>query len=386
MLRVWPLMLVLILSTMPLFPASAAGGESDRPAGLIEGDYVCPPHLQLRFPDLCPLAGPAGQLEELARQGMYPERPLPLRRYSAYLSYLPYDYVRVVDNAAKLYPNATAAINGTDPERKIGPGLVYYTYLEKVEKGKGDAYRTRHGYVSAADALEVDPSTFRGLAFRRSPDRQFGWVIEGGACSLTGPDSGEHTGNCYVKYTVVQIYAVERVGERDWYQIGPEEWMEQRTLAVVTPDGTRPEGVPEDVSRWIVVDLYEQTVTAYENGELVYATVASTGRDGWWTKPGSFQVWVKLERDLMTGGLPDDPSFYHLDDVPWVLYFDEARALHGAYWHDRFGTTTSRGCVNLTPTDARWFFEFSEEGTWVHVWDPSGETPTDPSLYTAGGA
>jgi lipoprotein-anchoring transpeptidase ErfK/SrfK len=86
----------------------------------------------------------------------------------------------------------------------------------------------------------------------------------------------------------------------------------------------------------------------------------------------------------MTGGI--DEGFYYLEDVPWVLYFDQARALHGTYWHNQFGTTNSRGCVNLSVTDARWFFEFAEEGSWVHVWDPSGETPTDPGLYGAGGA
>jgi lipoprotein-anchoring transpeptidase ErfK/SrfK len=86
----------------------------------------------------------------------------------------------------------------------------------------------------------------------------------------------------------------------------------------------------------------------------------------------------------MTGGI--DEGYYFLEDVPWVLYFDQSRALHGTYWHDQFGTPNSRGCVNLSITDARWFFEFAQEGSWVYVWDPTGETPTDPALYSAGGA
>ena len=104
-------------------------------------------------------------------------------------------------------------------------------------------------------------------------------------------------------------------------------------------------------------------------------------------QPGLFQVWAKLERDNMTGGIPgEDGNFYFLGDVPSVLYFDQARALHGTYWHAKFGTPTSRGCVNLAPTDANWVFDFAEVGTWVHVFDPSGNTPTDPSVYGAGGA
>ena len=35
-------------------------------------------------------------------------------------------------------------------------------------------------------------------------------------------------------------------------------------------------------------------------------------------------------------------------------------ALHAAYWHDRFGEPKSGGCVNLSPRDAKWLFEWTE--------------------------
>jgi lipoprotein-anchoring transpeptidase ErfK/SrfK len=85
----------------------------------------------------------------------------------------------------------------------------------------------------------------------------------------------------------------------------------------------------------------------------------------------------------VTGGLPGE-SFYYLEDVPWVLYFDQARSLHGTYWHNRFGTPTSHGCVNMSIADARWFYDWASEDTWVYVWDPSGNTPTDPAVYGPG--
>jgi lipoprotein-anchoring transpeptidase ErfK/SrfK len=68
------------------------------------------------------------------------------------------------------------------------------------------------------------------------------------------------------------------------------------------------------------------------------------------------------------------------------MYFDQARALHGAYWHNSFGYKQSHGCVNLSPADSQWLYMWGDVGDWVYVWDPSGETPTDPSLYGAGGA
>ncbi|WP_298005425.1 L,D-transpeptidase, partial [Anaerolinea sp.] len=82
----------------------------------------------------------------------------------------------------------------------------------------------------------------------------------------------------------------------------------------------------------------------------------------------------------------DRSDFYYLEDVPWTMYFDQARALHGAYWRAWYGFPGTHGCVNLSIGDSAWLFQWAKEGDWVYVWDPSGQTPTDPSLYTQGGA
>ncbi len=184
---------------------------------------------------------------------------------------------------------------------------------------------------------------------------------------------------------MVQIYESQEVEGATWYRIGPDEWVADNLLAIVTPDPQRPEGIPED--RWIDINLYEQTLTVYDQGELVFATMASTGLPGWWTQPGVFQVYARLENDDMSGAFAADRSdYYLLEDVPWVLYYDKARAMHGAYWHNGYGLPRSHGCVNLSPTDAHWLYDFAQEGTWVHAWDPSGKTPTDAEFYSDGGA
>ena len=56
----------------------------------------------------------------------------------------------------------------------------------------------------------------------------------------------------------------------------------------------------------------------------------------------------------------DRDAHYSLEDVPDVQFFDGAVALHGTYWHGDFGHPRSHGCVNLSPLDARWLFEFTE--------------------------
>jgi hypothetical protein len=51
---------------------------------------------------------------------------------------------------------------------------------------------------------------------------------------------------------------------------------------------------------------------------------------------------------------------FELRDVPWIQYFASGYALHGAYWHDVFGSPRSHGCVNLSPIDARLVFMWTD--------------------------
>ena len=61
---------------------------------------------------------------------------------------------------------------------------------------------------------------------------------------------------------------------------------------------------------------------------------------------GLFKIWDRHEILRMTGAT-DQPDFYFLPLVPWVMYFNkDEQALHGTYWHDGFGFRRSHGCVN----------------------------------------
>ena len=75
-----------------------------------------------------------------------------------------------------------------------------------------------------------------------------------------------------------------------------------------------------------------------------------------------------------------------MQSVPWVLYVDKARAMHGAYRPNGYdGYARSHGCANLSPTDAHWLYDWAEEGTYIQLFDPRGQTPTDPETSTEGG-
>ena len=110
----------------------------------------------------------------------------------------------------------------------------------------------------------------------------------------------------------------------------------------------------------MAVDLFEQTLIAYEDEIPVFATLVSSGLPLWSTNQGVFQIWARLDRDSMSGAT-GAPDAYALQDVPWTMYFDGSISLHGTYWHDDFGYRRSHGCVNLSISDARWLYDWTAE-------------------------
>jgi LysM repeat protein len=113
--------------------------------------------------------------------------------------------------------------------------------------------------------------------------------------------------------------------------------------------------------RWIDIDLSSQTLTAYEGNTPVFNTLVSTGL-AFPTPVGTYHILYKLQAQRMTG-----PG-YDLPNVPWVMYFtNRGHAIHGAYWHNNFGSPMSHGCVNMRVSEAQWLYDFTPNGTTVVV-------------------
>lgn len=117
--------------------------------------------------------------------------------------------------------------------------------------------------------------------------------------------------------------------------------------------------------RWLDVNVSKQTLVAYDGERPVFATLVSSGEAGLddsekttATKRGIFRIHTKHVSATMSSDEVGEE--YELRDVPYVQYFEKGYALHGAYWHDRFGTPKSHGCINLAPEDARRLFFFTE--------------------------
>lgn len=123
--------------------------------------------------------------------------------------------------------------------------------------------------------------------------------------------------------------------------------------------------------RWIDISIHNQTLVLYEGTRPIYATLVSTGRDGLGdplttlsTPTGTFRIQQKHVTTTMDSQAAD--SEFELRDVPWVQYFQGGYALHAAYWHDDFGRPRSHGCINLSPIDARYVFEWTTPDVPAH--------------------
>lgn len=178
------------------------------------------------------------------------------------------------------------------------------------------------------------------------------------------------------RYTPIRIYATVEVDGIRWYQIAPDQWVHQYRVAKISPLANVPETVDTDI--WVGIDLYEQVVIAYEGGKPVFATLVATGLPRWPTYEGTFHIYYRNPREYMSWGTVGD-DFYSLEEVPWTMYFDDGRALHGAYWHDGFGYRRSHGCVNMSITDARWMYEWVRE--YMGGKNRSADVEEGPAVY-----
>jgi lipoprotein-anchoring transpeptidase ErfK/SrfK len=155
-----------------------------------------------------------------------------------------------------------------------------------------------------------------------------------------------------------------RTGGKTYLQTTEGTWLQHDDQVIlIEPPTTQPHWAKPG-STWIDISLKNQTLVAYEGMRPVYATLVSTGADiqadpeqSRKTIEGQFRIHTKHVTATMDSDTPGDE--FDLRDVPYVQYFSGNYALHAAFWHDAFGVPKSHGCVNLSPLDARWLFDWT---------------------------
>jgi len=122
-------------------------------------------------------------------------------------------------------------------------------------------------------------------------------------------------------------------------------------------------------SKSISIDISKQKLFAYSNGVLEKEFIISTGKWKFPTPVGNFKINNKVLKTTMARNYgSDNPDNYNLPNVPNVMYFYRDYAIHGAYWHWKFGTRVSHGCVNLKLKDAKWLYDWTPIDTPVNIY------------------
>ncbi len=116
----------------------------------------------------------------------------------------------------------------------------------------------------------------------------------------------------------------------------------------------------------ITVDTSKQKLFAWDNGQMVFETPVSTGMILAPTVRGSYKIFRKVLLKDMIGEVKPYKK-YHIKDVPNIMYFYQGNAIHGTWWHNKFGHRASHGCVNVPVPASRWLYDWAPLGTRVEI-------------------
>ncbi|BAH55701.1 MULTISPECIES: L,D-transpeptidase [Rhodococcus] len=138
-----------------------------------------------------------------------------------------------------------------------------------------------------------------------------------------------------------------------------------------------------------IADDTTKQITVSNNGEVVRTMPTSMGMGGsetingqtltFWTQRGIYTVLDKANPVIMdssTYGLPVNSRLGYKETINYATRISN----DGIYLHEladtiwaQGNTNVSHGCLNLSPDNARWFYDFSVPGDIVEVRNTGGE-------------
>lgn len=290
---------------------------------------------------------------------------------------LPYDYAFVATDGTRAFAHPSDYF-ADEYHSALGQGFGVILSGRTLYDGVPFVKTRRQLYIHADQVRPARGSGFEGVALEEGQPRILAFTKRRNVRihERRGGRVARRAGHREV------LHVAEAHGR--WLELKDGGWVRRRDVHLAEPS-ERPESAPDDddwEGTWIDVSVDEQTLVAYRGDRPVYVTLVSTGRNRptHATPLGEHRLWVKLAYSDMDNLERDDVSEnYALERVPWVQYFEGANGLHAAFWHDDFGRRKSHGCVNLSPRDARFLFDFTEPRLpigWTAVFPREGQHAT----------
>lgn len=295
------------------------------------------------------------------------------------------DFLGVVDPSLskKEAPSLPPLPKGLSEGRTRIVGRSALAYAAEGDFGERNFLLTSDLNWVPRDRVELkEPSRFSGvelsaelslpLAFFRGHDRH--------AYQKNAQGDFEELPFTFKKHSWVALEAPPTVlGRVRYYKVkGRDLWVNDREAVIPRPRETTPWGAaigqPDTTGHarkgrgtWVEASILGGWLVAFEGTTAKYATLISAGRGGTphpdkdpletaSTPTGWFPIGGKFKTATMQSS---STPIVHAD-VPWTQNFSGPHALHSAYWHDDWGNLKSAGCVNVSPLDGKWLFEFTE--------------------------
>jgi lipoprotein-anchoring transpeptidase ErfK/SrfK len=296
--------------------------------------------------------------------------------------------------AQKNEDKAEKFLRGELPNEPKSPSVVR-RYLERgffvagaalEERAFRQFVRTVRGtYVKQNQLEERTGSDFRGVELDATHTLPVAWAVREATAFSAKPKADgslrfvtDEGSPAYARHAIVPWVGRARVGGEVLHKLSDGRYL-KHWFASVAEKIQRPKGIEKD-EPWVHVNIDQQTLVLYRGDDPVYATLVSSGMEGHDSPLGLFEIRAKYMASTMSDIGPDaGDDRYSIEDVPWTQFFSGSVALHGAFWHDRFGLRRSHGCINLAPYDAHRVFNH----TWPTVSEGWHGVSTDKTGFKA---
>ena len=144
-----------------------------------------------------------------------------------------------------------------------------------------------------------------------------------------------------------------------------------QAITIPSPDVMLPLAVVEN--KRIVVSISQQRVWVYENGQLKWDWLASTGIDSSPTAPGIFQIQSR-EENAYAGNwdlwMPNFMGVYQpVPNVPFMNGFHGFPTRDGSnlLWTQNLGRQVTYGCILLSNENSKLLYDWAEDGVVVEI-------------------
>jgi hypothetical protein len=266
--------------------------------------------------------------------------------------------------------------NPVNPKVRVMPHGTGFSYARAfTHSGRVWLLTPDLFFIPADRVFPYKPVNFEGTPLGGEVNLPLAWVRSEGEPKRRRQADGAfvETGERWTNKSFVMLTGQsEKVGAKTLRQTreDPAIWLADGPGVSVVEQVDSPHYTIGEDEKWIDAHLIPGTMTAYRGKKPLWTTLWSGGKGGApvpgknpafyaTTELGLFRFQWKDKAATMS---PDKgaPTVQWFADVPHIQYIHAPLALHVAYWHDRFGHLVSAECLNVSPRDAEWLFDFTD--------------------------